>query len=100
MKALLQYDWPGNIRELEHVIERAMILSDAEIGLEHLSNRITGESAYQSARDSDPETLEEVERRHVLSVLDGVDGDKAAAAKILGIDLSTLYRKMKRYDLD
>ncbi|MEQ1643451.1 MAG: helix-turn-helix domain-containing protein, partial [Pyrinomonadaceae bacterium] len=71
-----------------------------EIGLEHLSDRITGALADANKEDSDPETLEEVERRYVLAVLTGVDGDKASAAKILGIDLSTLYRKMKRYELD
>ncbi|MEQ1643479.1 MAG: sigma-54 dependent transcriptional regulator, partial [Pyrinomonadaceae bacterium] len=62
LDALIQYDWPGNIRELEHVIERAMILSDTEIGLEHLSDRITGALADANKEDSDPETLEEVER--------------------------------------
>ncbi len=100
MDALIQYDWPGNIRELEHVIERAMILSDTEIGLEHLSDRISGNVNDESRADSETETLEEVERRYVLAVLARVDGDKASAAKILGIDLSTLYRKMKRYELD
>lgn len=98
MTALRQYDWPGNVRELEHVIERAMILSENEIGIEHLSERITGGNAEHNSNADQP-TLDEMEKRYVLEILDGVAGDKAAAAKILGIDLSTLYRKMKRYEL-
>lgn len=96
--ALKKYDWPGNIRELEHVIERAMILSDSEIGIEHLSERITGGNTGSESSANQP-TLDQMEKQYVLEVLDLVDGDKVAAAEILGIDLSTLYRKLKRYDL-
>jgi two-component system, NtrC family, response regulator HydG len=94
---LCSYSWPGNIRELEHVIERALILSGDEIDLDSLPDRIGGLSAVDSG--SAMPTLDEVERRYVLEVMESVGEEKAAAAKILGIDLSTLYRKLKRYEI-
>ena len=101
MTAMGNYSWPGNVRELENTIERAVILSGDEIELENLPARISQESRNAFAtRDMDGfrPTLEEIERRYVLEVLKNVGEDKASAANILGIDLSTLYRKLKRYD--
>lgn len=101
LKALINYTWQGNIRELENAIERAFILSDAEIKIENLPPKIIAFSD-NSFEMRDPEglrpTLEEMERRYILEVLKSVDDDKTDAANILGIDLSTLYRKMKKYD--
>lgn len=101
MSALVNFNWKGNIRELQNVIERAFILSDEEIKTENLPAKITLNS--QNNFDMrDPEglrpTLEEMERRYILEVLKSVGEDKADAAEILGIDLSTLYRKLKRYE--
>ncbi len=91
---LKKYAWPGNVRELENVIERAFILSGDEIGRESLPERIT-----DMRKDvSDSRSLEAFEKRHILEVLDSTGQDKIAAAAILGIDLSTLYRKLKRYE--
>jgi DNA-binding NtrC family response regulator len=96
VKALTDYDWPGNIRELEHVVERACILTPDRIDLDSLPENIrNGEKSFGTGR---PLTLDEVERSHVSAILAQVDGDKVQAAQILGIDLSTLYRKLKRYE--
>ena len=101
MTAMANYSWPGNVRELENTIERAVILSGERIESENLPARIRQESKNAFAtRDADGfrPTLEEIERRYVLEVLKDVGEDKSIAANILGIDLSTLYRKLKRYD--
>lgn len=99
MLALSSYDWPGNIRELQNTIERAFILSDAEITIDNLPTKIIPKNG-RSATDNKASapTLEEMERRYVLETMEAVENDKAKAAKILGIDLSTLYRKLKRYE--
>ena len=101
MQTLVNYDWPGNVRELENAVERAFILSGEVIELSDLPPKIraTSHDAFP-IRDTDGyrSTLEEMERRYVLDVLRSVQDDKARAAHILGIDLSTLYRKLKRYE--
>lgn len=101
MSALINYNWQGNIRELQNAIERAFILSADEIDVESLPTRIR-QTAAGNFEIRDPNglrlTLEEMERRYILEILKSADEDKTAAAEILGIDLSTLYRKLKRYD--
>jgi DNA-binding NtrC family response regulator len=101
MEALANYDWPGNVRELENAIERAFILSGEEIDIDDLPPKIR-KSSERSFRTRDNEgfrpTLEEMERRYLIEILNSVGEDKAKAANILGIDLSTLYRKLKRYE--
>jgi len=101
MSALVNYNWQGNIRELQNAIERAFLLSGEEIDAESLSPKI--KSGSQNVFEiRDPEgirpTLEEMERRYILEILTSVGEDKTLAANILGIDLSTLYRKLKRYE--
>jgi transcriptional regulator with PAS, ATPase and Fis domain len=103
MSALLKYRWPGNIRELEHVVERALVLGDGpDLRLKDLSpevqvvrvgkNRGASENAAYGLSK-----LEVVEREHVLRVLKETGGNKRRAASILGIDRSTLYRMLERY---
>ena len=98
MSALVGHNWQGNVRELQNAIERAFILSSEEIDLESLPPKIKIDSE-NSFEMRDPEglrpTLEEMERRYILEILKSVDDDKTHAANILGIDLSTLYRKLK-----
>ena len=99
---LLRYDWPGNVRELENTIERALALSrSAEITAEDLPERVRrgSESRVIIAADepTDLVSLEEVERRYILRVMDAVSGNKSLAADILGLDRSTLYRKLDRF---
>ena len=101
MSALINHPWQGNVRELQNAIERAFILSGEAIDLTCLPERIS-QTAAGGVPMRDPEglrpTLEEVERRYVKEIMRSVGDDKAQAANILGIDLSTLYRKLKRYD--
>ncbi len=100
MTALINHAWPGNVRELQNAIERAFTLSGEQIDLESLPPRIA-ESAQGQQPLRDPDglrpTLDEIERRYMFETLAAVNQDKARAANILGIDLSTLYRKLKRY---
>ena len=101
MSALVNHGWQGNVRELENAIERAFILSNDVIELENLPPKIKS-GAATNFEMRDPEgfrpTLEETERRYILEILKSAGEDKSAAAEILGIDLSTLYRKLKRYE--
>ncbi len=97
LAALSGYSWPGNIRELMNAIERASALSNGSIALEHLPERV--QLGVRATRDPDGGflTLDELERRHISAVLERTGGNKSRAAELLGIDLSTLYRKLRRY---
>jgi transcriptional regulator with PAS, ATPase and Fis domain len=97
MHALINHEWRGNIRELQNAIERAVALADDRIERRHLPQKV--QDAQGGYRDLTGRiiTLEEIERRHILETLDLVGDDKTQAATLLGIDLSTLYRKLKRY---
>lgn len=97
MNALRSYSWPGNVREMENCIERAFILSGDEIDLQSLPVKVQ-DSAGSPPAAPDSTSLESVERRHILDTLATTNEDKVEAAKLLGIDLSTLYRKLKRYE--
>ncbi len=97
MEVLKGYAWPGNIRELEHVIERAVILSPgAEL---ELSDWMPKSAASPSSPNGSPATLEEVERAHILAILTRtnwrVSGEKGAA-KILGLNPTTLEARLKK----
>lgn len=102
MSALVGHTWNGNVRELQNAVERAFILSGGdEIDIESLPPKIKSNSE-NSFEMRDPEglrpTLEEMERRYIIEILRASNDDKTQAANILGIDLSTLYRKLKRYE--
>ncbi|TLY16535.1 MAG: sigma-54-dependent Fis family transcriptional regulator [Nitrospirae bacterium] len=108
--ALLQrYHWPGNVRELENAIERAVSLSHGPLVLpddlpEAIRNAGASSSEDRVGRGSGKEeallTLDEVEKRHLMKVLRETGGNKARAAKILGIDRRTLYRMAERFGLE
>ncbi len=98
MGALMSFEWKGQVRELENIIERAVLLgSDEFITLDDLPKSI---SESKGKVDYDHDSLEEAvqtfEKHHIMSVLKRTDGNKTEAARLLGIDPSTLYRKMER----
>ncbi|MBW3599778.1 MAG: sigma-54 dependent transcriptional regulator, partial [Planctomycetes bacterium] len=106
LKLLQQYRWPGNVRELKNVVERAVVLGRGEfIGLEDLalSNLATssdsGEMPAAATPSSEPESLEQLEKRHILATLKFCEWNKSRSASILGIERSTLDRKIRRYRL-
>ena len=105
------YDWPGNIRELENAIVRATALCDQIVRPEDLPERVrrSFKAIGKETNGVHPEVIDddevllplsEIERRHILRVLSRTGGNKQAAARILGIDRTTLQRKLERYDLD
>ncbi|MDQ3950632.1 MAG: hypothetical protein M3282_09810, partial [Gemmatimonadota bacterium] len=103
LEVLQQYSWPGNVRELENALERAVILtSDETIGVAALPERITERKAEPLVADRTPPnpTLEAIERAYILWVLQSEGGNKTRAAEALGIDPSTLYRKLSRYGVE
>jgi len=101
--ALLDYAWPGNVRELENALERSIILTEGpEIGVPTLPERVTQRRAEPlvSTRTPPNPTLESVERAYIMWVLQSENGNKSRAAEVLGIDPSTLYRKLSRYGVE
>jgi two-component system response regulator HydG len=100
---LLSYSWPGNVRELQNCVERAVALARFDtIGVDDLPETVreTKPSPSMVVESEDPSELlpmEEVERRYILRVLEAVGGSKKLAARILGLDRRTLYRKLERY---
>jgi DNA-binding NtrC family response regulator len=101
LKALMKYDWPGNIRELENTIERAVVLSKSdEIELDALVyHGISSGSSLLSPVDGTYRSLEEVEKEYIKTVLHARHGNKSQAAKVLGIDRKTLITKIKKYHI-
>jgi DNA-binding NtrC family response regulator len=97
MARLVAHDWPGNIRELRNVLERALVVATAPI-LQVGDFPFAEEPTAELDRVG-PLSLEEVERRHIANVLRHTDGNISQTARILGIDRVTLYNKIKKYDL-
>src|SRR5216117_944916 len=103
MDLLIKYDWPGNVRELENVMERALILDEGGlIGPEDLPDKIRfGESHRGSLIIDSPNlTLEELEKEYILKVLNYTRWQKKKTSDILGINASTLYRKLIAYGVE
>jgi two-component system response regulator HydG len=99
LRRLMAYDWPGNVRELENAIECAMALSsDSVLTADDLASVPNGASAGSLPDGNELVPLEEIERRAILHTLRETGGDKFAAARLLGIGKTTLYRKLKLYN--
>ena len=99
---LTAYAWPGNVRELQNSMERAVALTRLEeICVDDLPEKIRDyRSSHVDVAGDDPAELvplEEVERRYILRVVEAVAGNKTAAARVLGLERKTLYRKLERY---
>jgi DNA-binding NtrC family response regulator len=115
MKLLMNHSWPGNIRELEHVIERAYVLCSGDtITSDHLPAELMtagppSKKAYEQKApqpthvqplSSSPGESEEDEVARIIDALRRTAGNKAKAARLLGVDRSTLYRKISGYNID
>ena len=105
MSCLLQYDWPGNVRELENCIERAIALGNhRQIDTGDLPPAIALNApslpAGAPAPSGNMSNLENIERETIKRVFEQSKGDKVLAGKILGISRATLYRKLKRYNIE
>jgi DNA-binding NtrC family response regulator len=101
MQRLVEYAWPGNIRELQNAIERAFALSSQpEITPKDLPAALVREPQQASIDITEPVPLEDLERRNISAALQRSGGNKNEAARILGIDRQRLYRKIAKYGLD
>ncbi len=97
---LMDYDWPGNVRELENALERAMVTSRSRVLTEadfaFLEREVSAKRAWSVPGGV---TMEELERRAIIATLERTAGNIKEAAAMLGIDRSTLYDKLKRYEI-
>jgi DNA-binding NtrC family response regulator len=94
---LATYPWPGNVRELENVIGNACMMADGDlIDIDDLPERLRGPLVADALTDENFLSLEEVQRRHVTRVLEGVGGNKVRAAEILGIGRATIYQLLSK----
>ncbi|MBN1826270.1 MAG: sigma-54-dependent Fis family transcriptional regulator [Candidatus Eisenbacteria bacterium] len=104
MDLLMRYEWPGNVRELENIVERMVILQEEDrITPEDVPPRIRNHyegSHLDENVDVINMTLHDLEKRHLLRVLDETNWQKRKASSILGINTSTLYRKLQRYGIE
>ncbi len=103
LEAMRSFSWPGNVRELENALERAVILTPGDvIDVSALPDRVTDRQAEPliSERTATTPTLDVIERAYIMWVLQSEGGNKTRAADVLGIDPSTLYRKLSRFGVE
>jgi DNA-binding NtrC family response regulator len=94
--ALTSYRWTGNVRELENTIERLVVFSRGRIELPDLPETVLAAPSLEERMFQDLPTLDELERRYLIHVLEAVGGNRSRAAEALGIDRRTLYRMAER----
>jgi transcriptional regulator with PAS, ATPase and Fis domain len=100
LKMLEKYPWPGNVRELSNTIQRALLLSPgAELNPDDIPLPVASSRRKGRGAGGPPVSLKEVERRAIGDTLEYTDGNRAAAARLLGIDVKTLRTKIRTYDL-
>ena len=91
MDILLSYPWPGNVRQLDNAIEHAFVkCGDSEIAIKHIPEEIVDEASPSRAK---------TQRDDIVKALERTDGNKAKAARFLGISRKTLYQKIKLYNI-
>ncbi|HLE01729.1 MAG TPA: sigma-54 dependent transcriptional regulator [Bdellovibrionota bacterium] len=106
MALLKTYAWPGNIRELEHAIERAVAMTNTSILFpedfppEVIRGALPASESADGMNSGISSSLEDMERAHIIKVLQDVNFNKSRASDVLGIDRATLYRKAQRYGID
>ncbi len=99
LRRLMTYDWPGNVRELENTIERAIALGTGPVvQFTDLPTNLQYDARERSSDDTEMVPLMVLERRAIFRAMRETNGDKLAAARLLGIGKTTLYRKLKQYD--
>jgi len=99
MAIIMQYNWPGNVRELEHTVEHAVVMTgQSTIMPQDLPEAISTPSTIKSPMNG-WKTLEQLEREHILRVLEAYKGDETRAAEVLGVHRKTIQRKLKEYGL-
>jgi DNA-binding NtrC family response regulator len=96
LEALMEYNWPGNVRELTNVLERAVTLAPKNV-IQMKDLPLSFEKRSKTSKNRHLLSLLEIEREHILYVLDAVNGNISKASKILGISRPKLYRKMEKY---
>ena len=105
MQKLLEYRWPGNVRELKNVIERAVVLCQAELidvddlALSHIPAAHESGEVVMEQRPFEPRSLAEMEKEHIAATLESTGWNKSRTAAILGIERSTLDRKIRKYGI-
>jgi len=100
--ALLRHPWPGNVRELRNTIERLVVSSRGALieAFDLNDTTATVRPALENQPFSDLPTLDDLERRYLVYVLDAAKGNRTRAAEILGVDRRTLYRMAERFGIE
>jgi DNA-binding NtrC family response regulator len=93
---LTRYSWPGNVRELRNVLERALLFCKGDL-LDRSALRF--DRSLEPDTEAEPQTLDDAERRHIVSVLKQTGGKVEDAAKVLALSRSSLYAKLKKYGI-
>lgn len=94
-RSLVNHNWKGNIRELKNVMERATILADGEI----ISATLLPPEFHNETKSADPLNMQDMEKQHIVKVLKYTKGNKTETSRLLGIGLTTLYRKIEEYKI-
>jgi len=94
---LRKYDWPGNIRELQHMVERTVILNDRK--LLTYQDFMPGKGVQGNLQQKETSRLDDMERQHILKIIDKNKGNITRAARDLGISRTALHRRIRKYGL-